>query len=80
MLSLLVGTAVGAGTFLWAKNKRRVSTGNSAVAGVATGAASAAAVGFLSMFFWPVVIAGSLGAAYYVGKGRTPKALKPGSE
>ncbi|TPV97282.1 MAG: hypothetical protein B7733_00340 [Myxococcales bacterium FL481] len=80
MLSLLVGTAVGAGTFLWAKNKRRESTGSSAVAGVATGAASAAAVALVSTFFWPIAVLGAAGTVYYLGRSRGQKALKPGSE
>lgn len=78
MLAFLVGSAVAGGTYLYAKNKK-ASTGQSVVAGAATGAATALTVAVVSAL-WPLLVLGGLvGGAYYVGKKKALKALPPSS-
>jgi hypothetical protein len=79
--TLLLATAVGGGTYLYAKSKE-ASSGTAAVAGVATGAGTAAAAMLLSVV-WPVLlVVGVVGVpAYLIGKSRNgPKALGPGRD
>ncbi len=76
--TILLATAVGGGTYLYAKSKK-ASSGSAAVAGVATGAGTAAAMMLLSVF-WPILLViGVVGVpAYYLGKGaKERKALGP---
>jgi hypothetical protein len=76
MLAFLVGSAVAGGTYLYAKNKK-ASTGQSVVAGAATGAATALTVVLVSAL-WPLlVLGGVVGGAYYMGKKKAMKALPP---
>jgi hypothetical protein len=83
MLALLIGGALAAGTFVYAKNKKKASTGKSAGAAVVTGAAgwgATAAVVWAVGMLWPVLlVGGAAGAAYYLGKKKSQKALPPAS-
>lgn len=79
--TLLLATAVGGGTYLYAKSKQ-ASSGTAAVAGVATGAGTAAAAMLLSVV-WPVLlVVGVVGVpAYLLGKSKSErKALGPGRD
>jgi hypothetical protein len=83
MIALLIGTALAAGTYAYAKKKKQASTGQSAAAAAVTGAAgwgaTVAALWAVSAL-WPVLlVGGAVGAAYYVGKKKSPKALPPAS-
>ncbi len=81
--TILLATAVGGGTYLYAKSKQS-SDGTAAVAGVATGAGTAAAVmivGALLPVLIPLaVVVGVVGVpAYFIGKSKADrKALGPG--
>jgi hypothetical protein len=79
--TILLATAVGGGTYLYAKSKQ-ASSGTAAVAGVATGAGTAAATMLLSVL-WPVLlVVGVVGVpAYFIGKSKSErKALGPGRD
>ena len=77
-LVTLVGVAVGAATFLYAK-KKKTTNGTAAVAGVATGAGSAALTG-LAIWALPYAFVGAAAyGVYSLVKGEDePKALPPG--
>ncbi len=80
----LVATAVGGGTFLYAKSKQATS-GTAAVAGVATGAGAAVAALALQALLPIAILAGILGIPaagfYYLGKSKAErKALGPGRD
>lgn len=83
ILGLLVGGAVAAGTYMFAK-KKRVSGGTSVAAAAITGAgaygvtwATLAIVATL----WPVVVLGGAAAGgYYYAKRKSMKALPPSPE
>lgn len=78
MLAFLVGSAVAGGTYLYAK-KKQASTGQSVVAGAASGAATALTVTLVAAL-WPLFVLGGLvGGAYYFGKKQSLKALPPSS-
>lgn len=83
--TILFATAVGGGTYLYAKSKE-ASNGTAAVAGVATGAGTAAAtliVGALLPVLIPLaIVVGVVGVpAYYIGKSKSErKALGPGRD
>lgn len=85
---LLLATAVGGGTYVYAKSKN-ASNGQAAVAGVATGAgtaATAALVGFLVSAVLPILMLVTIigvpaaGAYYYLNKDKSRKALGPGRD
>jgi hypothetical protein len=81
MIELLVGAAVAAGTYLYAKRKK-ASTGQSVAAAAVTGAggvAATAATLWMIAAVWPVLVVGALAGGYYFGKRKQPKALPPGS-
>jgi len=83
MISLLVGTGLAAGTFAYAKNRKKASTGQSAAAAGVAGAAGwgATALAFWTLsFLWPLLIIGGVAAGGYLyGKTRQQKALPPAS-
>lgn len=84
VIELLVGGAVAAGTYLFAK-KKRASTGQSAAAAAVTGTGSAVATGLtmaLVSAFWPVFVVGGAvaGGFYYAKRRNVPKALPPSPE
>ena len=81
VIELLVGGAVAAGTYLFAK-KKQASTGQSAAAAAVTGTGSAVATGIMialvSTFFPVFLAAGVVAGGYWYAKHRdTPKALPP---
>ncbi len=81
---VLLATAVGAGTYLFAKSKK-ANNGTAAVAGVATGAGAAGAALLVQALFPILVVAGIIGLPaagfYYLGKSKGErKALGPGSD
>lgn len=81
LIPLLIGAAVGGGTYLYAKGKK-VKNGTAAVAGGATAAGTAAAVSFVSTF-WPVILLVGAPAAlmFYWGRNKgEQKALGPGRD
>lgn len=80
MFGLIVGAGLAAGTYLYAKNRKRASTGQSVAAAAVTGAAGWGAVAIVSTFAWPLVFVGAVAGAYYVGRRRQQKALPPASE
>jgi len=84
LIALIVGGAVAGGTYLFAKNKK-ASTGQSAVAGAATGAlgygVTAGVLAILSAAFWPIVlVGGAVAGGYALAKKKEQKALPPASE
>lgn len=83
MISLLVGTGLAAGTFAYAKNRKKASTGQSAAAAGVAGAAGwgATALAFWTLsVLWPLLIIGGVAAGGYLyGKTRQQKALPPAS-
>ena len=81
---VLLATAVGAGTYLFAKSKK-ATDGTAAVAGVATGAGAAAAVVLVQALMPVLIVAGIIGLPaagfYYLGKSKGErKALGPGKD
>jgi hypothetical protein len=77
MIAWIVGSTVAGGTYLYAKRKKKASTGKSAALGAAGGAASYGATVAIIMAFaavWPLFVVGALAGGYYLGKKR-PKAL-----
>jgi hypothetical protein len=83
----VLATAVGGGTYVYAKSKN-VSDGQAAVAGVATGAgaaATAAVVSFLVSAVLPLLMIATIigvpaaGAYYFLNKDKR-KALGPGRD
>lgn len=79
---ILLATAVGGGTYLYAKSKQ-ATTGTAAVAGAATGAGAAGAVLLVQAALPLLIVAGIIGlpaaGIYYIGKARGErKALGPG--
>jgi hypothetical protein len=80
IVELIIGGAVAAGTYNFAK-KKRASTGQSAAAAAATGAASAGATWMalvMLAWMWPVfIIGGAVAGGYLIGKKKQPKALPP---
>lgn len=80
MLAFLIGGTAAAGTFWYAKNKKKASTGQSAFAAAATGAAGWGVSWLALTLFWPLlIVGGAVGAGYYLGKKKEPKALPPAS-
>jgi hypothetical protein len=80
----LLATAVGGGTYVYAKSKN-ASDGQAAVAGVATGAGAAATAFIVSALLPFLVIATIIGvpaagAYYYLNKDKSRKALGPGRD
>jgi hypothetical protein len=82
MIEWIVGSTVAGATYLYAKRKKRASTGKSAVAAAAGGAASYGATIAVVMAIaavWPLFVVGALAGGYYLGKKR-PKALPAAPE
>lgn len=81
---LLLATAVGGGTYVYAKSKK-ASDGQAAMAGVATGAGTAVTAFLLSALLPFLVIATIIGvpaagAYFYLNKDKSRKALGPGRD
>ncbi len=75
LLALIVGGALGAGTYAAAK-KRNATNGQSAAAAAVSGATGLALV----LWAWPLLlIGGAVAGGYYFGKRRHQKALPPAS-
>lgn len=85
IIELLVGGAVAAGTWFYARGKR-ASTKQSAAAAAVTGTGSAVATGLTMMLvsaFWPVfLVGGAVAGGYFYAKKKheAPKALPPSHE
>lgn len=82
MISLLIGGALAAGTYWYAKKRKQASTGQSALAAGVTGAAgygAAALTVWALAAAWPIVlIGGAVAGGFYIGK-KKQKALPPAS-
>ncbi len=83
VFQLLIGGAVAAGSYLFAR-KKRASTGQSKAVAAVTGAGAvgvAYAVGAIvsSVVFWPLVVLGGAAAGgYYYAKRKSMKELPAG--
>lgn len=81
---VLLATAVGGGTYAYAKTKN-ASNGQAATAGVAAGAGTAVTAFLVSallplLFLAAIVGVPAAGAYYYLNKGKSRKALGPGKD
>ena len=74
---LIVGAAIGGGTYAYAK-QRQAGDGTSAAAAALAGVGSAAAAAMLEPLLLPALIVG-LPLGYFYLKKKKPKALPPGS-
>lgn len=80
VITFLVGGAVAAGTYLFAR-KKRASTGQSVAAAAVTGVGSGVATAIVATFFWPIVVLGGAAAGgYYYARHKSMKALPAGRD